>query len=149
MARGERPYRPGGFLLHPGVLGVVLGGVALWLGLFFGLGSRHGILGVVVAVVLVLLGLWLGYFVFMTLTVEAVGMTLWLVARTERKEGRPYRRGATDVRLLYVLTAPALVVALLLGFGFGYLAGGVFWGLYTGAAMAGFLALSEFLVAWR
>jgi uncharacterized membrane protein len=131
---------------------VVLVGVALWLGLFFGLGSRHGIVGIVVAVVLVALGLWLGYFVFMAMVVEAVGMTIWLTDRSERKgrHRRPrHARGTADLRYLYLLSAPVMVVALVLGFGFGYLAGGVFWGIYGAVATVGVVVVSEFMVARR
>jgi hypothetical protein len=154
VRRGQRasPYRPGGFILHPGVLAVVLVGVPVWLGLFFVGESTHGVLGIVVAIALVILGLWLGYFVFLAMTVEAIGLTMWLTDRNWRK-GRTRERSkrahhTADLRYLYLISAPALLAALLLGFGFGYLGGGVFWGVYTAAATVGFIAIGEFLV-WR
>lgn len=143
-------YRPGGFILHPIVLAVMLAGVAVWLGLAFALGSRNGVVGIVVAVVLVILGLWLGYFIVMVLTVEAVGLTMWLMDRDwHENRARRKRTDASSLRYLYLLTAPALLVALVLGFGFGYLAGGLFWGLYAAVMTVGFIAVSEFLVARR
>jgi hypothetical protein len=138
------PYRPGGFILHPVGLAVVLVGVPAWLALFFAGESAHGAVGIVVAVVLAVLGLWLGYFVFMAMTAEAVGLTIWLIDRSERRK----RHRTAELRYLYLLSAPALLAALVLGFGSGYLAGGVFWGLYAGIATAGLIAASEFLV-WR
>jgi hypothetical protein len=144
-------YRPGGFILHPGVLAVVLIAVPVWLGLFFAGESTHGVVGIVVAVLLVVLGLWLGYFVSLAVTFEAIGVTMWLSDRTERKRRRHRRRrarGTADLRYLYLASAPVLLAALLLGFGFGYLAGGAFWGLYMAVATAGVIAASEFLV-WR
>lgn len=153
MRRGRQgsPYRPGGFILHPVVVAVVVVGVAGWLGLFFAGESTHGVVGVVVAVVLVALGVWLGYFVFVAMTVEVVGLTMWLISRSERtKQGRSVRtaRGTAELGYLYLVSAPTLVAALLLGFDFGYLGGGVFWGLYAGILTGGLIALSEFLV-WR
>ena len=147
----ESRYRPGGFLLHPIVLAVVLAGVAVWLGVFFGFGSTHGMVGTVAAVALIILGLYLGFFVFMAMTAEAVGMTIWLIDRTGQTKRRlPHRgRGSAELGYLYLLSAPTLVVALLLGFGFGYLAGGAFWGLYAGVLTLGAVALSEYLVARR
>jgi hypothetical protein len=127
----------------------VLVGVAVWLGLFFVGESTHGAVGVVVAVVLVVLGMWLGYFVYMALTMEAVGATIWLI----RRDGRGRRRSEAahdvgDLRYLCLVSAPALLAALLLGFGFGYLGGGALWGLYTAVVTVGFILLGEFL-AWR
>jgi hypothetical protein len=155
MRRGrESPYRPGGFIFHPIVLGVVLVGVPVWLGLYFVGESSHGVVGVVVAVVvavvLVVLGLWLGYFVLMAMTVEAVGLTIWLVGRTEREKRHRSRSGrhAADLGYLCLASAPVLLAALLLGFGFGYLGGGVVWGLYTAVLTVGVIAVGEFL-AWR
>jgi hypothetical protein len=87
-------YRPGGFILHPGVLAVVLIAVPVWLGLFFAGESTHGVVGIVVAVLLVVLGLWLGYFVSFAVTFEAIGVTMWLSDRTERKRRRHRRRRA-------------------------------------------------------
>ena len=86
----------------------------------------------------------------MVMTVEAVGLTIWLLDRTERERRRPSQpaRDSADIRYLYLVSTPALLVALLLGFGFGYLAGGSFWGLYTAALTVGFIAVSEYLV-WR
>jgi hypothetical protein len=75
-------------VLHPGVLAVVLVGVPVWLGLFFAGESTRGIVGVVVAVALVILGLWLGYFVFLVVTFEAIGLTIWLTDRAETNEAR-------------------------------------------------------------
>jgi hypothetical protein len=148
--RQGSPYRPGGFILHPVVLAVVLVGVPVWLGLFFAGESTHGGVGLAVAVVLGVLGLWLGYFVVMVMTVEAVGLTMWLFDRTERERRRFSRRarGSADLRYRYLISAPALLVALLLGFGFGYLAGGAFWGLYAAALTVGVFAISGYLV-WR
>jgi uncharacterized membrane protein len=151
MRRGEAsPYRPGGFIFHPVVLAVVLVGVPGWLAVYFVGESTHGVVGVIVAVVLVVLGLWLGYFVFMAMTVEAVGLTIWLVDRTERKKRHRSRGGrrAADLRYLYLASAPVLLAALLLGFGFGYLGGGVLWGLYGAVLTVGVIAIGE-LLAWR
>ena len=148
---GASPYRPGGFILHPGVLAVVLVGVLVWLGLFFAGESTHGVVGIVVAVALVVLGLWLGYFVFVAMTLEAIGLALWLTDRSGRKKRRRFSghaHGTADLRYLYLVSAPVLLAALLLGFGFGYLGGGVFWGIYTAVLTAGAIAVSEFLV-WR
>jgi hypothetical protein len=140
-------------MLHPGVLAVVLVGVPVWLGLFFAGKSTHGIVGVVVAVALVILGLWLGYFVFLAMTFEAIGLTIWLTDRAERKKRKRHRfhRGPhkrADLQYLYLPSAPVLLAALLLGFGFGYLGGGVLWGLYAAALTVGFIAAGEYL-AWR
>ena len=148
--RQGSPYRPGGFILHPIFLAVVLVGVAVWLGLFVVGESTHGGVAIVVAVGLVGLGLWLGYFVFMVMTAEALGLTMWLLDRTERERRRLSRRvrGSADIRYLYLASAPVLLAALLLGFGFGYLAGGAFWGFYTAVLTVGFIAVSEYLV-WR
>jgi uncharacterized membrane protein len=152
VGRGRQgsPYRPGGFILHPVALAVVLVGVPVWLGLFWLGESTHGIVGIVVAVLLVALGLWLGYFVFMVMTVEAIGLTLWLIDRTERERRHRSRgaRSSADLRYLYLVSTPVLLAAVLLGFGFGYLAGGAFWGLYAAALTVGAIAVSEYLV-WR
>lgn len=123
----------------------------MWLGLFFAGESTHGVLGIVVAVAVVILGLWLGYFVFLAMTFEAIGLTIWLADRAERKKRKRTRFHAhrtADLRYLYLTSAPVLLVALLLGFGFGYLGGGVFWGLYTAVMTVGVIAVGEFL-AWR
>jgi hypothetical protein len=153
VGRGRRstPYRPGGFILHPGVVAVVVIGVPVWLGLFFAGESTHGVAGIVVAVLLVVLGLWVAYFVFLAMTLEAIGLTIWLSGRTERRRRRDRRgraHGTADLRYLYLASTPVLLAALLLGFGFGYLAGGAFWGLYMAVATAGLIAVGEFLV-WR
>ena len=152
MGRGRQAseYRPGGFILHPIVLAVMLVGVAVWLGVFFALGSRHATLGIVVVVVLVILGLWLGYFLFMVLTVETLGLTMWLVDHNWHEKRARRKGGDTSyLRYLYLVSAPVMLVALVLGFGLGYLAGGVFWGFYTAAVTVGVIAVSEFLVARR
>ena len=144
------PYRPGGFVLHPGFLAAVLIGVAVWLGLFFAGESTNGVVGVVVAVLLVVLGLWLGWFVLLTAFVEAIGLTFWRFDRDERRRrqdprGRP--RTTVETRYIYfVVFAPALLAALILGFGFGYLVGGVFWGIYMAVATAACVAFVEFFV---
>jgi len=132
-------------------LAVVLVGVPVWLGLFFAGESTHGVVGVVVAVALVILGLWLCYFVFLATTFEAIGLTFWLTDRSERKKRKRFSRhshGTADLRYLYLVSAPVLLAALLLGFGFGYLGGGVFWGIYTAVLTVGAIAVNEFLV-WR
>jgi 4-hydroxybenzoate polyprenyltransferase len=147
-----KPYRPGGFIVHPGVVAVVLVGVAVWLGLFFVGESTHGFVGVVVAVLLVVLGLWLGWFVFLVIVVEAIGVAIWEVDRDRRNRRRSPRvraRRAQEVKYFWlVLFAPALLAAVVLGFGFGYLAGGVSWGLYMAVATTGVVAYVEFLM-WR
>lgn len=152
VARGlnARPYRPGGFILHPGFVAVVLIGVPVWLGLFFVGESTRGVVAVVVAVLLVVLGLWLGWFFFLWTVVEAIGMTLWRYDRDERKRRRDRRgRPRTTVKTRYiyfVVFAPALLAAVILGFGFGYLAGGVFWGIYTAVATLACVTYVEFFV---
>ena len=126
--------------------------VPVWLVLFFVGTSTRGVVGVVVAVLLVVLGLWLGWFLFLSTLVEAIGMTLWRFDRDERKRRRdPRGRPRTTVKTRYiyfVVFAPALLAALTLGFGFGfgYLAGGVFWGLYTAVATTACVAYVEFFV---
>lgn len=139
-------------MLHPGVVAVVLVGVAVWLGLFLFGESTHGVVGVLVAVLLVALGLWLGWLFFLVIVVEMVGMVFWEVDRDWRNRRRsPRERGRTGREVKYfwlVLFVPALLAAVVLGFGFGYLAGGVFWGLYMAVATTGVVAYCEFLM-WR
>jgi hypothetical protein len=143
------PYRPGGFILHPGVVAVVLVGVGVWLGLFFVGESTHGLVGVVVAVLLVVLGLWLGFFFFAVIVVGAVEVMFWEVDRDLENKRRSPRGRAHEVKYFWlVLFVPALLAAVVLGFGFGYLAGGVFRGVYMAVATTGCVAYFEFLM-WR
>lgn len=147
----EKRYRPGGFLLHPGVVAISLVGIAVWLGLFFFGESTHGIVGVVVAVLLVALGLWLGWFFFAIVLLEAFGMTLRQFDRDWQKGRRSRRRrvGWHEMKYFWLaLFVPALLAAVVLGFGFGYMAGGVWWGLYTAVAYGAVAAYAEYLM-WR
>jgi hypothetical protein len=148
----EKSYRPGGFILHPGVVAVVLVGVAVWLGLFFLGESTHGVVGVVIAVLLVVLGLWLGWFFLMVIVLEGVGMTLRQFDRDWRKGRRSPRGGAAgwhETKYLWLAVfVPALLAALVIGFAYGYLAGGVFWGLYSAVAAVGVAGYAEYLM-WR
>jgi hypothetical protein len=147
------PYRPGGFILHPVFLAVMLVGVAVWLGLFFVGESSHGVVGVVVAVLLVVLGLPLGLFLVWMVFFEALGMTIWSMDRDEEKRRRHPRghrpsKGASGLYIYLLFGVPPFLITLVLGFAFGYQAGGVFWGVYMAVASTAFVAYAEYLV-WR
>ena len=49
-------YRAGSFIIQPVFLGIVLAGVAVWLGLSFAFGSSQSAAGIVAAVALFVLG---------------------------------------------------------------------------------------------
>jgi nitric oxide reductase large subunit len=112
--------------------------------------STHGVVEVVVAILLVALSLWLGYFVVVAVGVAAAlfGIQL-LIDRVEQE--KPHRlpgpeRDKAELRYVYLAAGPLLVVVLLVGFGsgfaFGYMAGGVFWGIYAAALTACVIAAS-------